>query len=157
MRRYYQVMKVTGKGFMQDENVATYADLSEDLFGDLKTAHKVAHIGEMKDFLDVDSLGDLSNKPEDVRESELAKLHTLWKGKPLAVGTVYCVTFSDDPTSEAAALKAIHVKKVFAQERFVQAGGPKAFQSPAGQDAMKNVGQAPKTPGGVWGQKRPRV
>jgi hypothetical protein len=157
----WEVRKVTGKGFLKDQPIKTYENLDRFGIEDLKQVHKPRAIGELMQFLVVDHLLEKGK----ATDADYDALETTWEGKPLPLNTIYCVV-TDFEGAEGAGKEgttAEAVKKAFQmkiEDRVVQAEGDKLFKAGAAFEARKNVAQADKPEGGVWGVRRkgpPRV
>ena len=162
----WQIRKVTGKGYLFDEAIAAYKDLTDDQADEMKRGYGIVYMGEMMDFINVEALLSSGKSPEGLSDEDLDALRTCWKGNPLPNGMQYCVFVEIDADGKetgtqagaAAAIKKAFEMKI--QDRVVMAEGNQRFSTGTSAEARKNVAQTERIEGGVWGVKRkspPRV
>jgi len=156
----WEVRRVTGRGFLKDLPIAAYEPTKEFGLKELELLHYPRHVGKMEDFVEMDHLLPKA-KGNRLTNEDLESLQTSWEGEPLPVGTVYCVITDFDNQggapaegpSTASTLKAAFQQKI--EDKVVQAQGDRLFKSGgADAEARKNVAQAERSEGGVWGAKR---
>lgn len=155
--RKWEVRKVSGKGFLHDTPVRTYDNLEQTEVDTLKRVHNVRYLGEMMDFVNVDHL--VARGPSgNLTEEDVDALPTSWKGEALPQGSVYCLVLDTDelaaanPAGGESAVKRAFQQKI--EDKVVLAEGQKLFKAGGVAEAQKNVAQAEKAEGGVWGARR---
>jgi hypothetical protein len=148
----WEIRRVSGYGFLKDTAVAAYKDINEESQKYLRD-NGVKHIGKLEEFISPEHLFEKYRHFDDVPENEIAALRTTWQGIPLPAGTAYCVVtdFDADPAVAAEQFKKV-VQTI--GDRVVAAKQDTMFGNKALSEAHKNVAQAEKTDGGVWGVKR---
>ena len=149
----WEIRRVSGYGFLKDTAVAAYKDINEESQKYLRD-NGVKYIGKLDEFINPEPLFEKYGKFDDVPESEIAQLRTTWEGNPLPQGTLYCCVtdFDADPAKAAEQFRKVVQMKI--EDRVVAAKGTSPFGNKALSEAHKNVAQAEKTDGGVWGVKR---
>lgn len=128
----WEIRKVSGQGFLNDDPIAAYQDLDATAIEDLKVLHEPLYTGRIEEFVSLSSV-----KKSSSPERELTLVPTCWEGRILPVGTIYCVIVDWEKQS-APQLNSLGSLGLSPSDRMVQVRSNQ-FQNNARRSSQKGA------------------